>query len=57
MRGLSEREREMVALALQGLAAPEIAERVGRAQRTVRRVLDQVRHRLERLGQEEAQAP
>ena len=57
MRGLGEREREMVALALQGLAAPEIAERVGRAQRTVRRVLDQVRHRLERLGEEESQAP
>jgi RNA polymerase sigma-70 factor (ECF subfamily) len=56
MRGLTEREREMVALSLQGKSIPEVSAAVGRAERTVRRVLDQVRHRLERM-QEAEQEP
>jgi DNA-directed RNA polymerase specialized sigma24 family protein len=53
MRGLSEREREMVVLSLQGKTMPEVSAAVGRAERTVRRVLDQVRHRLEQMQDEE----
>jgi RNA polymerase sigma-70 factor (ECF subfamily) len=53
MRGLTEREREMVALSLQGKTIPEVSALVARAERTVRRVLDQVRHRLERMQDED----
>ncbi len=56
MRGLSEREREMVVLSLQGQTLPQVSAAVGRAERTVRRVLDQVRHRLERM-QEDGEQP
>jgi RNA polymerase sigma-70 factor (ECF subfamily) len=56
MRGLTAREREMVALSLQGKSMPEVSAAVGRAERTVRRVLDQVRQRLERM-QEDEQEP
>jgi RNA polymerase sigma-70 factor (ECF subfamily) len=47
-------DREILTLHLQGYDAPEISARVGRARRTVRRVLDRIRHTLERLlaGQE-----
>jgi len=54
MRGLTEREREMVVLSLQGKTMPEVSAAVGRAERTVRRVLDQVRHRLERMQEDDA---
>jgi RNA polymerase sigma-70 factor (ECF subfamily) len=47
-------DREILTLHLQGYDAPEISARIGRARRTVRRVLDRIRHTLERLvaGQE-----
>ena len=43
MRELSGREREMLALGLQGCDVPEISARVGRSERTVQRVLKRVR--------------
>jgi RNA polymerase sigma-70 factor (ECF subfamily) len=49
MRELNDREREILALALQGYAAPEISARVGRTERTVQRLLKRVRERLEQL--------
>jgi RNA polymerase sigma-70 factor (ECF subfamily) len=54
LRRLEPRDREILTLHLQGCDAPEISARVGRARRTVRRVLDRIRHTLERLlaGQE-----
>jgi RNA polymerase sigma-70 factor (ECF subfamily) len=47
---LSERERPVVLLRLQGFGITEIAEQVGRSERTVHRVLESVRAHLERLG-------
>lgn len=55
MHGLESRERDMVMLSLQGYTATEISEHVGRTRRTVQRVLQRVRHRLERLQNESAQ--
>ena len=49
MRELTGREREMLALALQGCAVAEISERVARTERTVQRVLKRVRARLEEM--------
>jgi RNA polymerase sigma-70 factor (ECF subfamily) len=37
-----------VELSLQGYSTTEIADRLNRSQRTVRRVRDRVKHRLER---------
>jgi RNA polymerase sigma-70 factor (ECF subfamily) len=53
MLHLEERERNMLALRLQGYKIPEISERVGRTERTVRRVLDRVKRQLERMRAEE----
>jgi RNA polymerase sigma-70 factor (ECF subfamily) len=47
MRQLDERDREILALSLQGLAPEEISTQVGYAQRTIRRVLAHVRERLQ----------
>jgi RNA polymerase sigma-70 factor (ECF subfamily) len=49
MRELTGREREMLALALQGCAVAEISARVARTERTVQRVLKRVRQRLEEM--------
>jgi RNA polymerase sigma-70 factor (ECF subfamily) len=49
MRGLEPRERDILVLHLQGYTLQEISDRVGRAQRTVRRVVERVRKRLRRL--------
>jgi RNA polymerase sigma-70 factor (ECF subfamily) len=45
---LAPPERAIVELSLQGYSTTEIAERLDRSQRTVRRVRDRVKHRLER---------
>jgi RNA polymerase sigma-70 factor (ECF subfamily) len=50
MRRLEPRDREILSLHLQGWDPPEIGARVGRARRTVRRVLEQIRQTLERLS-------
>ena len=52
MKELSGRERDMLALGLQGCDAPEISARVGRSERTVQRVLKRVRLRLEQMRSE-----
>jgi RNA polymerase sigma-70 factor (ECF subfamily) len=49
MRGLEDGEREMVMLSLQGYTVAEISDQVDRTRRTVQRVLQRVRQRLERL--------
>jgi RNA polymerase sigma-70 factor (ECF subfamily) len=46
--GLSPPERAIVELSLQGFTTGEIADRLRRSQRTVRRVRERVRNRLER---------
>ncbi|HWE35206.1 MAG TPA: sigma-70 family RNA polymerase sigma factor [Isosphaeraceae bacterium] len=53
MSGLDSEDREVVSMALQGYTVPEIAERVGRAERTVRRFIrERVRGRLLRMQAE-----
>ena len=47
MQQYDERDREILALALQGFSVREISEQVGYAERTVRRVLQRVREDLE----------
>jgi RNA polymerase sigma-70 factor (ECF subfamily) len=54
MSDLDEREREMLALALQGYIPREISPRVGRSERTVQRLLDRVRKHLSLLQAEGA---
>ena len=54
MRDLDEREREMLALALQRYTPQEISPRVGRSERTVQRLLDRVRKHLSLLQAEGA---
>jgi RNA polymerase sigma-70 factor (ECF subfamily) len=50
--GLDEDERPVLELSLQGYTTREIAERLGRAERTVRLLREGVRHRLERMQRE-----
>jgi RNA polymerase sigma-70 factor, ECF subfamily len=54
LRDLGPAEREIIELSLQGHTAPEIKQRLGRSERTVRRVRERVRHRLERVGDGQA---
>jgi RNA polymerase sigma-70 factor (ECF subfamily) len=49
---LQGRERDIVALALQGCTVAEISTQVGRTRRTVQRVLRRVREHLQLLGDE-----
>jgi RNA polymerase sigma-70 factor, ECF subfamily len=48
-RDVSAHERPVLELSLQGYSVPEICDRLGRAERTVRRLRERVRKRLERL--------
>jgi RNA polymerase sigma-70 factor (ECF subfamily) len=54
LAGLDEDERPVVELSLQGYTTQEISERLDRPERTVRRLRERVRERLERLSQENA---
>ena len=45
---LSEQERPVIELSLQGYSTAEISERLGQPERTVRRVRERIRKRLER---------
>ena len=45
-------ERSILELSLQGFTATEISERLGRAERSVRRLRERVRKRLERMQAE-----
>jgi RNA polymerase sigma-70 factor (ECF subfamily) len=48
LAGLDEDERQIVELSLQGHTTQEISERLGQPERTVRRMRERVRNRLER---------
>jgi RNA polymerase sigma-70 factor, ECF subfamily len=50
--GLDEDERPVLELSLQGFTTKEISERLGRAERTVRLLRENVRHRLEQMQSE-----
>jgi RNA polymerase sigma-70 factor (ECF subfamily) len=52
-RDVSAHERPILELSLQGFTAPEISARLGRAERSVRRLREQFRKRLERLQEPE----
>jgi RNA polymerase sigma-70 factor (ECF subfamily) len=52
LAGLDEEERPVLELSLQGYTTREIAERLGRAERTVRLLREGVRRRLERWQQQ-----
>jgi RNA polymerase sigma-70 factor (ECF subfamily) len=54
---LAPPEREIVELCLQGYTTTEIADRLGRSQRTVRRVRERVKDRLQREQAEELARP
>ena len=49
LRGLDADERAIVELSLQGYSTQEISERLGRAERSVRRLRERVRKHLHRL--------
>jgi len=52
MRGFEDWEREVFSLRLQEYTIPEISDRVGRAERTVRRALDRIKNRVRRMEEE-----
>jgi RNA polymerase sigma-70 factor (ECF subfamily) len=52
MRGLTDSHRQMIQLSLQGYSAAEISAEVGYTIRTVQRVLERVRRRLEKIRAE-----
>ena len=57
LRDLTQREREIVSLALQGCTASEISAELRRPQRTVNRVLERTRKRLERQWASDLEVP
>jgi RNA polymerase sigma-70 factor (ECF subfamily) len=52
LAAMSEEDRPVLELSLQGYSTREISERLGRAERTVRLLREGVRKRLERMQQE-----
>jgi RNA polymerase sigma-70 factor, ECF subfamily len=56
MQGLSSRDREIVTLALQGYSAAEIGEQLNRPRRTVFRVLERIKKRLEQMQDENTES-
>jgi RNA polymerase sigma-70 factor (ECF subfamily) len=54
LRDLEADERPILEMSLQGYTAREISEKLGRAERTVRRRREQIRQKLERLQEKEA---
>ncbi len=56
LAGLDENERPIIELSLLGCTTQEISQRLGHPERTVRRVRERVRHRLER-GQADPREP
>jgi RNA polymerase sigma-70 factor (ECF subfamily) len=49
LEDLAPPERPIVELSLQGYSTREVSEQLGRAERSVRRVRERVRQRLERI--------
>ena len=56
MYGLDARDRDIVALSLQGYLMHEIGEQMGRSESTVRRVLKRIRRRLQKMEAEPAES-
>jgi RNA polymerase sigma-70 factor, ECF subfamily len=56
LRDCSEHDREIVVLALQGFSAAQIAAQLQRAERSVYRVMQRVRARLERMQLEDVES-
>jgi RNA polymerase sigma-70 factor (ECF subfamily) len=52
LAGLDEDERPIVELSLQGYTTREISDQTGQPERSVRRLRERVRHRLERMQRE-----
>lgn len=52
LSGLAEDERAIVELSLQGYSTQEIGKMLGRAERSVRRIRERIRHQLEHANQE-----
>jgi RNA polymerase sigma-70 factor (ECF subfamily) len=52
LAALDEDERPILELSLQGYTTQEISARLGRAERTVRRLREQIRNRLQRMQDE-----
>jgi RNA polymerase sigma-70 factor (ECF subfamily) len=52
MRQLDGRQRDILALSLQGLTTPEISDQLGCTERTVFRVMERVREKLEEMNAE-----
>lgn len=48
LRPLNDRDRQIVTLALQGVSVPDISQQIGRAERTVQRVLERLKSELVR---------
>jgi RNA polymerase sigma-70 factor, ECF subfamily len=57
MRGLEADDRTIIELSLQGYSVPEIGGRLGLAERTVRRVRERIKKRLQRMQDEETHGP
>jgi RNA polymerase sigma-70 factor, ECF subfamily len=57
MRGLEPDDRVILELSLQGYSAAEISTQVGRAERTVSRVREHIKRRLQRMQRLEAPEP
>lgn len=49
LHGLEPAERSIIELSLQGYTVQEIKQQLGRAERSVRRVREHIRHKLERM--------
>jgi DNA-directed RNA polymerase specialized sigma24 family protein len=57
LQGLDGRHRDIVTLALQGYGAAEIGEQLNRPRRTVYRVLERIKKRLEQMQDESIESP
>ena len=57
LRDLSERDKQIIELSLQGHTVAEVAVQVGCAELTVQRLLARVKQRLERQGTDADDAP
>ena len=52
LAGLKEGDRPIVELRLQGYTTPEIAKETGRAERSIRRILEHLKQKLQRAALE-----
>jgi RNA polymerase sigma-70 factor (ECF subfamily) len=57
LRGLDTREREIATLGLQGYTAAEISAQLHRPERSVYRVLERIKKRLQRMQDQNTDAP